>query len=187
MKAAGIPHKCMPGRNHADGHQNLRPAHMPARRELPARLAAPGAPMSAGAGTGASAPQPLTPLAAQRATNSAPHVLHIDPDSSAAVAFAALLMPEVRVTHVRTLADARHQLQQRIFSAVVIDPILPDGDAAELLPTLTGTPLLVYSAELPAWRARSGIYLAKPWTTSRQLWTTISKLLGIPTPTCAGD
>ncbi|MES2758639.1 MAG: response regulator [Pseudomonadota bacterium] len=115
-----------------------------------------------------------------------PHILHIDRDSSSALALAALLTPEARVTHVPTLAGARALLQQHIFSAVVIDPDLPDGDAAELLPVLTAIPLLVYSARQPSWRERSGVYLAKPWATPRQLWTTIAKLLGIANPTCAG-
>jgi two-component system phosphate regulon response regulator OmpR len=116
-----------------------------------------------------------------------PHILHIDRDSASARALAALLTPEARVTHVPTLADARQLLQQKLFSAVVIDPDLPDGDAADLLPALTAIPLLVYSRRPPVWRERSGVYLAKPWATPRQLWTTIATLLGIATPTCAGD
>ena len=116
-----------------------------------------------------------------------PHVLHIDRDSAAAASLAMLLTPEARVTHVATLAAARALLQRQIFSAVVIDPELPDGDAADLLPALTAIPLLVYSARQPAWRERAGAYLPKPWTSPRQLWTTMSRLLGIPTPTVAGD
>ena len=114
-------------------------------------------------------------------------MLHIDNDHASALALAVLLTPEARVTHVPTLAAAREILQRQIFSAVVIDPNLPDGDAAELLPALTAIPLVVYSAVQPYWRERSGVYLPKPWTSPRQLWSTISKLLGIPTPTCAGD
>jgi two-component system phosphate regulon response regulator OmpR len=117
-----------------------------------------------------------------------PHILHIDRDSGSAQNLAALLTPEARVTHVQTLAGARQLLRQHIFSAVVIDPDnLPDGDAADLLPALSAVPLLVYSARQPAWRERSGVYLAKPWATPRQLWTAIARLLGIATPTCAGD
>lgn len=116
-----------------------------------------------------------------------PHVLHIDRDSAAAETLAMLLTPEARVTHVPTLAAARALLLQQIFAAVVIDPELPDGDAADLLPAETAIPLLVYSASQPAWRERAGVYLPKPWTSPRQLWTTMSRLLGIPTPTVAGD
>jgi DNA-binding NtrC family response regulator len=128
--------------------------------------------------------------AAGRATPlpvSAPHVLHIDSDSAAAESLAMLLTPEARVTHVPTLAAARELLLRHIFAAVVIDPELPDGDAADLLPALTAIPLLVYSARQPAWRERAGIYLPKPWTSPRQLFTAVSRLLGIPTPTVAGD
>ncbi|MET0858676.1 MAG: response regulator [Telluria sp.] len=117
----------------------------------------------------------------------APHLLHIDRNSAAAQALAALLLPEVRVTHAPTLAAARELLGTAIFSAVVLDPDLPDGDAADLLPALAGTPLLVYSASEPSWRARSGIFLPKPWTSPRRLWTTISSLLGIPTLTSSGN
>jgi two-component system phosphate regulon response regulator OmpR len=123
----------------------------------------------------------------ERAGLAVPHILHIDRDSGSAHNLAALLTPEARVTHVQTLAGARQLLRQHIFSAVVIDPDLPDGDAADLLPALSAVPLLVYSARQPAWRGRSGVYLAKPWATPRQLWTAIAILLGIATPTCAGD
>lgn len=117
----------------------------------------------------------------------APHVLHIDKDQAAALALAILLTPEARVTHVTTLAAAREQLQRRIFSAVVIDHQLPDGDAADLLPALAATPLLVYSAGEPVWRGQAGAYLPKPWTQPRRLWTTIARMLGISNPTFAGD
>jgi DNA-binding response OmpR family regulator len=130
---------------------------------------------------------PLEPLAPQRAPETAPHVLHIDKDSATALALSILLTPEARVTHVPTLAAAREILRQQIFSAVVLDPDLPDGDAAELLPALRTTPLLVYSADQPDWRMLTGVYLPKPWTSPRQLWTTISHMLGNRTPSCAGD
>lgn len=117
----------------------------------------------------------------------APHVLHIDKDEAAALALAILLTPEARVTHVTTLAAAREQLQRQVFSAVVIDHELPDGDAAELLPVLDATPLLVYSASEPLWRGHAGAYLPKPWTQPRRLWATIASMLGITHPTFAGD
>lgn len=121
------------------------------------------------------------------APDGAPHVLHIDQDQAAALALAILLTPEARVTHVTTLAAARDLLRRQIFSAVVIDHQLPDGDAAELLPALAATPVLVYSASEPVWRGQAGAYLPKPWTQPRRLWTTISRMLGIPNPTFAGD
>lgn len=189
MKAAGIS-KCRPGGSRADmpAGQRPAPAHMPIRRAV--------ATSSLYFSDGASDEQvkavwssthPLDALVLHRPLERTPHVLHIDKDSASALALAVLLMPEVRVTHVPTLAAARQMLQRHIFSAVVIDPNLPDGDAEELLPELTAIPLLVYSANQPSWRERTGEYLPKPWTSPRQLWTAISRLLGIPTSTCVGD
>lgn len=168
MKAAAMTPDCKHARRGSDPS-----GHRPART----RTAAPRPAPVAGA---AVAP------AADGGGATVPHILHIDQDAGSAKALALLLMPEARVTHVATLAGARQMLGQHAFSAVVIDPNLPDGNAAELLPALTAIPLLVYSASQPAWRERSGIYLAKPWATPRQLWTTIAKLLGIAAPTCAG-
>ena len=118
-----------------------------------------------------------------------PRVLHIDSDLSAAVSLAALLVPEARVVHVRTVADAKELLTREIFSLVVIDPSLPDGDAASLLPALASTPMLVYSILSPEWRDRRPAYnyLPKPWTSHRELWTVISGMLGMPQRLCAGD
>jgi two-component system phosphate regulon response regulator OmpR len=161
MKATGILLNRNPGRDIAASP--LRDAHVPV----------------------ASAAAVAEPV--ERAGLAVPHILHIDRDSGSAHNLAALLTPEARVTHVQTLADARQLLRRHIFSVVVLDPDLPDGDAADLLPALGAVPLLVYSARQPAWRERSGVYLAKPWATPRQLWTAIAMLLGIATPACTGD
>jgi two-component system phosphate regulon response regulator OmpR len=181
MKATAILPRCKLGRRAADPSRHRPVAtHMPARRPL---AAAPGRE------TAAPAAAEAAPVAfdLDRSDAKVPHILHIDQDKESAQALASLLMPEARVTHVSTLAGARQLLAQHIFSAVVIDPNLPDGNAVELLPSLTAIPLLVYSASQPAWREGAGLYLPKPWATPRQLWTTISRLLGIATPTCAGD
>jgi two-component system phosphate regulon response regulator OmpR len=122
--------------------------------------------------------------------NAIPQVLHIDKDRAASLSLGGLLMPEARVTNVATLSDARAILQKELFSLVVLDPDLPDGDAESLLALLAGSPLLVYSAQQPAWRApvsSASFYLPKPWTSSRRLWTTISTMLGLAQPTSAGD
>lgn len=116
-----------------------------------------------------------------------PQVLHIDADIKAATVLAALLMPEARVTHAANLAQARNLLSANIYSLVVLDPQLPDGDIAELLPALALTPLLVYAPRLPDWRAKVANFLPKPWTTPRQLWSTISAMLGIVNCSTAGD
>jgi two-component system phosphate regulon response regulator OmpR len=124
---------------------------------------------------------------ARRAHSDRPQVLHVDMDAGTATALSSLLVPEAEVTHVTTLADARRLLQTDVFSLVVLDPALPDGDARTLLPLLSGTPLLVYSANQPDWRGASPAYLPKPWTSARQLWTAISGMLGIPSGISAGD
>lgn len=114
-----------------------------------------------------------------------PRVLHIDADRSSALVLSTLLIPEAHVTCVPTLEEARRELVNNVFSLVVIDPSLPDGDAATLLPFLAGTPMLVYAARQPDWRPAAN-YLPKPWTSARQLWVTISGLLGIDHSTTAG-
>jgi CheY-like chemotaxis protein len=188
MKAARISPICKSGISGADASAARRaaPVHTPVRRTVAPPVLHAGSPERQAVAV-SSRTEPLEPLVLHRPPGTAPHVLHIDKDSESAQALATLLMPEARVTHVPTLAAARALLQQQIFSAVVIDPILPDGDAAELLPALNGVPLLVYSAHQPDWRSRTGVYLPKPWTSPRQLWTTIAGLLGIPTPSSAED
>jgi len=116
-----------------------------------------------------------------------PQVLHVDMDSGAAAVLSSLLVPEAQVIHVTTLSDARRLLLSDVFSLVVLDPALPDGDARSLLPLLSGTPLLVYSASQPEWRDASPVFLPKPWTSARQLWTAIAGMLGIPSGISAGD
>ncbi len=116
-----------------------------------------------------------------------PRVLHVDTDLAAAGVLASLVVPEAHVTHAATLAQARKLLESDVFSLVVLDPVLPDGDARTLLPLLTGTPLLVYSANQPEWRGAAPAFLPKPWTSARQLWSAISGLLGVPATLTAGD
>ena len=116
-----------------------------------------------------------------------PQVLHIDADIKSATVLAALLMPEARVTHAASLAQARALLATHIYSLVVLDPQLPDGDADALMPLLAATPLLVYASRHPEWRVTAGRFLPKPWTTPRQLWSTVSGMLGIAGGVAAGD
>jgi CheY-like chemotaxis protein len=187
MKAAGVPNKCTPGRNAGHADNGRAPAHVPVRRAVatPSQRAEGGA--DARPDASAVTTRPLDPLLLHGVPDSARHVLHIDSDSTAADALALLLMSEARVTHVPTLAAAREMLQRQVFAAVVLDPTLPDGDGAELLPALAAVPLLVYSAQEPSWRGLCGVFLPKPSTSPRLLWTTISALLGISTLDSAGD
>ena len=113
----------------------------------------------------------------------APRVLHIDGDHDAALVLATLLVPETRVTHVATMAEARELLLTEDFALVVIDPDLPDGDGADLLSMVRQNQararVLMYSARHPDQHSAGSAFLPKPWTSPRQLWRTVSQLLGI--------
>ncbi|MRW83597.1 response regulator [Pseudoduganella sp. FT26W] len=114
---------------------------------------------------------------------SAPRVLHIDSDHDAALVLAALLVPETQVTHVPTLAAAQELLHKEKFALVVLDPDLPDGDGIDLLAELRAyqgdARVLMYSARHPEHHNAGSAFLPKPWTSPRQLWRTVSDLLGI--------
>lgn len=189
MKAAAHNKLCL---NSRAGEQRAGPGHAlhTARRRaslargLRRQLAQEGVP-AAGMRLRSVEMLPLELLDLAAAT--LPRVLLVDPDSATALILTTLLVPEAEVVHVPTLAAARHALRTQIFSAVVIDPSLPDGDAATLLPALVATPLLVYSAREPEWRNAPGAYLPKPFTSPRQLWSAISGMLGIATLGVAGD
>lgn len=190
MKATASTRQCFSrarGIAHAGALQvNLR-AHTRARRPVAARGAQPDA----------SGPQPQyreAPAApAVREVGrggralARPRVLHVDKDFGAFQELAQLLVPEANVVHAGTVADARRLLATEVFSLVVLDPALPEGDPRTLLPMLSGTPLLVYSAHQPDWRGTSAPYLPKPWTTPRELWIAIAGMLGIPSMTGAGE
>ena len=106
-----------------------------------------------------------------------PRVLHVDADVDAALVLATLLMPEVRVTHVSTLAQARALIDDVRFSLIVLDPDLADGDGASLLPSVSNTPVLFYAEHNPAWCSQSNIFLLKHQTSYRQLLATVTGLL----------
>jgi two-component system phosphate regulon response regulator OmpR len=114
---------------------------------------------------------------------SAPRVLHVDSDHDAALVLAALLVPETQVTHVPTLAAALELLQSEKFALVVLDPDLPDGDGIDLLAEVRAhqfdARVLMYSARHPEQHNAGSAFLPKPWTSPRQLWRTVSELLGI--------
>lgn len=147
-----------------------------------------------------------------------PRVLLIDADADAVLVLTALLVPENQVCVASSRAAALAQLQQNAFALVVLDPGVPDADAADGVATVVAAadadadaaadadadsiaaaapaapvdllalvrqyhgeaPLLLYSARAPHTiaGARGLSYLAKPWSTPRQLWHAISELLG---------
>lgn len=128
--------------------------------------------------------------AALLSARSAPRVLHVDGDGDTALVLATLLVPETQVTHVHTLAAAQRAIAHERYALVVLDPDLPDGDGAALIAALkqadSATPVLLYSAREPADRAHASAFLAKPWTSPRQLWRTVAELLGMGSPGTAG-
>lgn len=185
MKAATQPNKFKAARGRSSA------AHMPRRAcALPcALLTEPGVRKTV---SGMAIPDDMQDAADGDACGDAsesivPRVLLIDQDPESAEALSALLMPEAHVIHAATLAEARHLLRRDIFALVVIDPMLPDGNAASLLPLIVATPVLVYAQREPSWCQPATAFLPKPWTSQRRLWGTISRLLGIPTTMSAGD
>lgn len=107
-----------------------------------------------------------------------PRVLLIDSDADTAAALTSLLVPEARLVHAASCAEARRMLETQLFSMVIIDPSLPDGDGAIVIKAVHHTPILVYSAREPGKHDKLP-FLNKPYTTPRELWSTISSLLGI--------
>ena len=98
------------------------------------------------------APQPAARRARQTVAErvaelAQPRVLHVDTDDDGAATLAALLSTDARVTHVRSLAEARTLLRHQHFELVILDPELPDGDGEQLLPELGSTPLLVHARQ----------------------------------------
>jgi two-component system phosphate regulon response regulator OmpR len=119
---------------------------------------------------------------------SLPRVLHVDTEAGTATVLASLLGSAVHVTHVASVAEAYRMLHEQIFSLVILDPALPDGDAGALLPLLVGTPLLVYADRQPEWRELAGLpFLAKSDTSARQLWTGMAALLWNSNIVSGGD
>jgi CheY-like chemotaxis protein len=77
------------------------------------------------------------------------------------------------------------------FALVVIDPDLPDGDGHALIRSMrqTGqnTPVLLYSASQPMLHHQAHAFLPKPWTSPRQLWRTVSHMLGLESMLVVGS
>lgn len=113
----------------------------------------------------------------------APRVLHVDSDEDTAVVLATLLAPEIQVVHAATYSQAETLLGQGEFALLVVDPDLPDGDGHTLIRALRQgdqfMPVLLYSASQPMLHHQAHAFLPKPWTSPRQLWRTVSHMLGL--------
>lgn len=129
---------------------------------------------------------PALPVQPASSCAARPRVLHIDADPEAATSLARLLAPDADVIHAATLAQARHLVANGVFSLLVVDPALPDGDARALLPLPAATPVLVYAAYQPEWRGAAPEFLSKQATSARHLWSAISVLLGVSSGISAG-
>ncbi|WP_338770718.1 response regulator [Massilia sp. METH4] len=111
----------------------------------------------------------------------APHVLHVDADDTTALILATLLVPEIRVSRAATMDDAGTRLAVEKFDLIIVDADLPDGDGQVLVDAVRArgchTPVLLYSARQPSLHHQAHAYLPKPWTSPRQLWQAVCRLL----------
>jgi PAS domain S-box-containing protein len=62
-----------------------------------------------------------------------PRLLHVEDDNDLSTVLQASLTGRAEVVIARTLKAARRLLEEQVFSAVVLDPGLPDGDGLALL------------------------------------------------------
>lgn len=187
MKAATNNKQCIPGKSGRGASVRLRTAaHSLKRRLVGASVPALSADIPRLTVTILDGPFGTEAAREQGTLITVPRVLLIDRDLDTATALSSLLVPEARVVHAATCAEARRLLETDLFSLIIVDPALPDGNASHLLASVASTPLLVYSAIEPA-RTDKLAYLPKPFTTPRQLWSTIATMLGIASGLTAGD
>ena len=97
-----------------------------------------------------------------------------------------VLAPQADLVHATTIAEARSLLGTNVFSLIIVDPALPDGDVRSLFAMLACTPVLVYAEHQSEWRGLDAEFLSKVSTTPRQLWTRIASLLGLSGGLAAG-
>ncbi|TWI63619.1 response regulator receiver domain-containing protein [Pseudoduganella lurida] len=122
-------------------------------------------------------------LAASTPLAPAPHVLHVDADDTTALILATLLVPEIRVSRVDSMLAAAARLDNEAFDLMIVDSDLPDGDGQELVDSFRArgcdTPVLLYSARQPSLHHQAHAYLPKPWTSPRQLWQSVCRLMDL--------
>jgi len=120
-------------------------------------------------------------LEACKPISPAPHVLHVDGDDSTALILATLLVPEIRVSRACSMEQAATRLENERFDLIIVDADLPDGDGQALVDGVRArgshTPVLLYSARQPSLHHQAHAYLPKPWTSPRQLWQAVCRLL----------
>ena len=183
MKTTTLTTKCFSGSAPAArprGAGALARAHTPARR-LAGACCAGAAPVASYTEAPAARPAIAAVGPAMQ-----PRVLHIDANRLASAALAALLAPQADLVHAATMAEARRLLGTNVFSLLIVDPALRDGDVRSLFAMLACTPVLVYAEHQSEWRGVNAEFLGKVSTTPRQLWSRIASLLGISGGLAAG-
>ncbi|MEO5572882.1 MAG: PAS domain S-box protein [Gammaproteobacteria bacterium] len=121
--------------------------------------------------------------AARHSLNSKPRILHVEDDADIAQVVALLLQGCATVVRAADLQQARQLLKQQIFSLVILDVGLPDGNGLDLLPLLSiqspPIPVVVFSGhELDAETASSlDATLIKSTITNEKLLDTIQSLM----------
>ncbi len=77
-----------------------------------------------------------------------PQVLHVEPDDSLHLAAAVLLEPEFKVTHVRSVTEARYRMEAESFNLIMAGGDLAEGASRDTLFVLAAmqasAPLLVF-------------------------------------------
>lgn len=120
-----------------------------------------------------------------------PHILHVEDDPDFAEVLAGGLAGRAEVTCVARAGRALEILETEHFDLVVIDPVLPDGDALALLgPHLDrrGIPFLVLSAnEAGMYDGGAATHLVKSRVTEPQLVEAIVALLSEPRSSNRGE
>ena len=71
-------------------------------------------------------------------SRSRPRVLHVEDDADLSTVLQAALGARAAVVPARTLQQAHRLLREQLFSAVVLDPGLPDGSGLALLEQIDG-------------------------------------------------
>jgi PAS domain S-box-containing protein len=135
--------------------------------------------------------QPLDPdrivaavrLAATRARERAPRVLHVEDDPDLRTIIAQLVGGSAVTVAAESVAAARQRLHEEAFDLVILDLALPDGSGlallSEIAETPTAPPVLVLSAEEvgPALASRIAAALVKSRTSNDQLLQTIRSVI----------
>ncbi len=75
-----------------------------------------------------------------------PRILHVEDDNDVLEVMAAGLGDAAVMTFAHNLLEAREALGEQAFDLVILDVSLPDGSGLDLLPELTQTPVIIFSA-----------------------------------------